>query len=123
MLMLRRLIHLVLFLAVAICQVPGSVFVGRCEMACCKPEVTEQPHFQEKASCCCASTVVHKHVVNDAASPTSITGDFESLAVLDSVQIPAPDAVLVNREPIPYANGPPGLAIVWLPPTRAPPVS
>ncbi len=123
MLKLQRLIHLVLFLALAICQVPGSVVGGRCEMACCKPEITAERQLQEKNSCCCASIVVHKHVDNDAASSTPVSGDVESVAISEPIRILPSGAVLRSQEPIPHAQGPPGRGVVWLPPTRAPPVS
>ncbi len=120
---MRRLLHIVLFLALAICQVPGTMVVGQCEMACCKPKISSQKQILEKDSCCCALTVIHKHVANDAASPVPITGDFEILAIASPIEFATSEAVLVNRAPIPHAQGPPGGGIAPLPPSRAPPVS
>lgn len=120
---MRRLFNLILFLALAICQVPGSVVVGQCEMACCKTEVSAKQEIQEKQNCCCSYTSVQKHVSNDVAGSLTITGEFDSIARPPGPSFVNPSKLEVNRAPIPHAQGPPGLDSIPLPPSRAPPVS
>ena len=121
---LRKLLSMVLMLALAICQVPGRVvLVGTCEMECCKSEAKESNQLAIEDNCCCTTVEVKHHAEHPASPSPTIQIELEAALPPHTIVVAEAETLEPIKIPSATANGPPKDPPCSLPPSRAPPIS